>query len=358
MSLIEVLVVIAIIAVVIALLVPAVQKVRSAANRIGCANNLRQIGEAAQNYFNTNGRLPYACVMPYAEKAARPSITDASGFPPPEMVNDSAARKNSNPDYPFGPNWAVHLLPYLGQAPLFEQANVGDYLLGHKGNNPEQRDRWRTVVQNQTVAVYLCPADIGAAAPLSGYQNVGGTWARGNYAANAGPGWWQMSLNGETYQESYGTTGPVMGINFGAILPRIPDGASNTIMFNEVRIGVGPLDPRGVWAMGYPGASVTAANAIGVCTTPNDRNEASDSVQGCKEFWYQGIGSRDCIGCSKGPVDLGWPSWQAQARSRHSGGVNACFADGSVRFVSDYVAQGIWFYMLSTSDGVAYSLND
>ena len=60
-------------------------------------------------------------------------------------------------------------------------------------------------------------------------------------------------------------------------------------------------------------------------------------------------------GCSTGYFNLGWPSWQAQARSRHGGGVNACFADGSVRFVSNYIDQAVWFYMLSAADGVSYS---
>lgn len=353
-SLIELLIVIAVVAVLAGLLIPAVQKVRDAAYRTQCVNNLRQIATASLSYHDKYGRLPYAILMPYAMPATPPSITDASGIPPYEMINDSAAKKNSDPNYPFGPNWAVYLLPYLDQAPLYGQANVSDYLKGYRENNATLRDRWRTVVQNKTIPIYLCPADAGADVPFSGFQNVPGPWARGNYACNAGPGWWQMSLDGGTYQESYGKTGPVMGINFGASLPSIPDGASNTVMFTEVRIGVGPTDPRGVWAMGYPGSSVTAANAIGDCTTPNDHNEGSDDVQGCPNFYYAGIGTRDCIGCSTGFANLGWPSWQSQARSRHGAGVHVCFADSSVRFISDYVAQGVWFYMLSSSDGVAY----
>jgi prepilin-type processing-associated H-X9-DG protein len=168
-----------------------------------------------------------------------------------------------------------------------------------------------------------------------------------------------MSKDGGSYQESYGMTGPVMGINFGARIPaQIPDGTSNTVMFSEVRIGVNAQDPRGVWALGYPGASIIAANAIGDCTTPNDHNEGSDDVEGCPNFYYPGIGTRDHIGCSTGYANLGWPSWQAQARSRHDGGVNVCFADGSVRFVGDYIPQGTWFYLLSSSDGTVANFSD
>jgi prepilin-type N-terminal cleavage/methylation domain-containing protein/prepilin-type processing-associated H-X9-DG protein len=350
-TLIELLVTMAIIAILVGLMVPAVQKVRSAVARMSCANNIRQIGLAAHSYHDANRRLPPACTMAYARPAKPPSITDASGLPPIEVINDSAARKNSDPNQPFGPNWAVHLLPYIDQAPLHQQANIGDYQTGYAAGNATLRDRWRSIVKNQTIPVYLCPADSGAGTPFQGYPNAPGPWARGNYAANAGPGWWQMSLNGGSYQESYGMTGPVLGINFGAALAHLADGASNTILFSELRIGIDARDPRGVWAIGLPGSSVTAANAIGDCTTPNDVNELSDDVEGCPSFWYQGIGKRDRIGCSTGFLNLGWPSWQAQARSRHSGGVNVCFGDGSVRFISDYIPQGTWFFLLSSSDG-------
>jgi prepilin-type processing-associated H-X9-DG protein len=350
------LVVVAIIAILMGLLLPAVQKVREAAARLQCKNNLKQIGLAAHAYHETNNRLPYACSMPYASLAAVPSITDASGIPPIEVVNDSAARKASDPNnHPFGPNWAVYLLPFLDQQPLYDQANVLSY-----PGTPNYNDftsynlSWRAV-RSQRVKTYLCPSDSGHDVPFDNYPNAPGPWARGNYAANAGPGWWQMSLNGRSYTESYGQTGPVMGINFGAKLSNIADGASRTVLFNEVRVGIGPKDPRGVWALGYPGASITAANAIGDCTTPNDAAELSDDVEGCPDFWYEGIGAKQRIGCSTGFANLGWPSWQSQARSRHPGGVNACFADGSVRWVSDYVYQSTWFYMLSANDGVSYA---
>jgi prepilin-type processing-associated H-X9-DG protein len=344
-----------IVTVLLGILIPAVQKVRESAARTHCANNLHQIGQAALQYHFTHRKLPPAITMPYAREAARPSITDASGIPPHEITNDSAARLAGDPNYPFGPNWAVYLLPYIDQEPLYKQANVGDYMAGWNTNNPTLRDRWRSVVQDKTIPLYLCPADAGDETPFSGYPQSPGPWARGNYAANAGPGWWQLSYKGGSYRESYGMTGPVMGINFGAAVDKIPDGSSTTVMFGEVRIGVGPLDPRGVWAMGYPGSSVMAANAIGDCTTPNDNHEGSDDIQDCTKFYYAGIGTRDHIGCSTGLLNLGWPSWQAQARSRHAGGVNVCFADGHVQFVSNHVLQGVWFYMLSTSDGTPYS---
>jgi prepilin-type processing-associated H-X9-DG protein/prepilin-type N-terminal cleavage/methylation domain-containing protein len=357
-SLVELLVCLGIIAVLLGVLIPAVQKVRQAADRTQCANNLHQIGQAAHSYGLVRGKLPPAITMAYAEDATVPTITDASGIPPHNMTTDSAARVNSDPNYPFGPNWAVYLLPYLDQEVLYRQARVADYLTGYAAGDPAQRDAWRAAVKDKVIATFLCPADQGQQAPFSGYPQAPGPWARGNYAANAGPGWWQMSKDGRTYMESYGRTGPVLGINFGAVPGSIPDGASTTVMFSEVRVGVSALDPRGSWAMGYPGSSVLAANAIGDCTTPNDAGEGSDDIEGCPQWWYPGIGTRDHIGCSTGYFNLGWPSWQAQARSRHAGGVNVCFADGSVRFVGDYILQGVWFSMLSSSDGLPYTYDD
>src|SRR5437588_3731838 len=99
-TLIELLVVIAIIGILIGLLLPAVQKVREAASRISCANNLKQIGLAAHDYHDSVGRLPYASTEPYAAQ------------------NDDS---NLDLTLPFGPNWAVYLLPYVEQKNLYAQ---------------------------------------------------------------------------------------------------------------------------------------------------------------------------------------------------------------------------------------------
>ncbi len=354
-TLIELIVVIAILGALVGLLLPAVQKAREAAHRVQCQSNLHQLGVAAHAYHTTYGHLPPACTMAYAKPGATPTITDASDIPPTAVVNDSGAKTDSDPNQPFGPNWAVYLLPFLDDEELYRRANVPGYTKGFTMNDPKLRDYWRGVVKDVTVKVLLCPSDLNQDVPFDGYPQAPGPWARGNYAANAGPGWWQMSYRGGHYTEAFGEAGPVMGINFGAALPNIQDGTSRTVMFNEVRVGVSHLDPRGAWAFGFPGSSVTAANAIGNCTVPNDTDDLSDDIQDCSKFWYAGIGTKDHIGCSTGFENLGWPSWQAQARSRHPGGVNACFADGSVRFIRDSVAQSVWFDMLSSCDGVPYN---
>jgi prepilin-type N-terminal cleavage/methylation domain-containing protein/prepilin-type processing-associated H-X9-DG protein len=370
-TLIELLVVMTIIGVLLSLLFPAIQYIRNTALQSSCANNLRQIASAALQYQDKEEHLPPAITMPYAMKASPPGLTDASGILPTEMlrdvlgpVTDSPTRVDSDPRYPFGPNWAVWILPYVGEVSLYNRASPTDYTDWFKTHTytkldailhvqAPQRDAWRQVVQVTTPEIYLCPAD-WQDAPWQGLPECQGPWARGNYSANAGPGWWQMSLDGQSYRETFGMTGPVMGINFGSRTGAIPDGASNTVMFTEVRRGLTATDIRGVWALGYPGSSVTAANAIGDCTVPNDNNEGSDDIDGCPKFYYSGIGTRDHMGCGVGFAGLGWPSWQAQARSRHRAGVNVAFADGSVRLVTNYVSQSAWFSMLSSRDGLDY----
>src|SRR5689334_4612 len=100
-TLIELLVVIAIIAILIGLLLPAVQKVRAAAARIQCQNNLKQIVVALHNYHDNNGTFPAAVILPGAN-----SGNGWSGW---------------NNETNAGPSWAVLILPYIEQANLYNQ---------------------------------------------------------------------------------------------------------------------------------------------------------------------------------------------------------------------------------------------
>src|SRR5437763_2644082 len=138
-TLVELLVVIAIIAILIGLLLPAVQKVREAAARTKCVNNLKQLGLAAHNYHDANGSFPPGVRMPYAQANNDP-LTGGMGNP-------------------FGPNWAVYLLPHVEQSALFQQANVNSYPgTANTADLTTYNLSWR-VVRGQTLPTMFCPSD-------------------------------------------------------------------------------------------------------------------------------------------------------------------------------------------------------
>jgi prepilin-type processing-associated H-X9-DG protein len=152
--------------------------------------------------------------------------------------------------------------------------------------------------------------------------------------------------------------GGPFGVNYGARLAELTnqDGASNTALFCELRIGLNDTDRRGTWAMGLAGASLIAAAATGDATLPNDVHEKSDDIEDCTDLRNKlgvgntGLGPRR-MGCSFDNAPRNWPNWQAQSRSLHPSGVQVCFADGSVRTVPNNIASSVWYLILSREDG-------
>lgn len=334
-TLIELLVVIAIIAVLIGLLLPAVQKVRSSAARLQCQDNLHNLGIACHNYHDSEGRLPPA-VLSYPRQANWWDYGNLTSV-------------NSN----FGPNWIVLILPHIEQTSLYNQVttSVRNYMVnGDSG--------WRAI-RGAKIKLLFCPSDTGAD---DMYAGAGGGWARGNYACNAGgihgPNvGWLTTANGVSPTNDWGWAGlptslrggGVMCINFGYTLNKIPDGDSNTIMLGEVRTGghLSNLDPRGTWAMGMPGASVLTGHFSWDCTTPNTSEANADDCEGAINDPLGGMGAWP--GC---------PFQQAQARSRHGNGVNVVFADGAVRYINNSVSQANWWYMNSSDDGTPHNFGN
>ncbi len=328
-TLIELLVVIAIIAVLIALLMPAVQKIREAAERIQCANNIRQLAIGCHSYHEVN-----------------------HNFPPAVIFYDGETRYN-NGDSNFGPNWIILIFPYIEQKALYN--SVEDSINRYKKDGDKT---WRNI-RGERIGMLICPADSGHETPWDGVAGPG--WARGNYACNAGgihqPGsdGWRSTLNGASPSDNdtqswvglpnETTAGGVMCINWGANLQTLAakDGSSNTVMLGEVRVGshLRKEDPRGTWAVGMPGASVIAGAATWDCIHPNDHSHQADDSEGAKNDPEGGMGA--CEPCR---------FQQAQARSRHEGGVNLAMADGSVRFVYETITQQTWWRMLSRDDGL------
>jgi prepilin-type N-terminal cleavage/methylation domain-containing protein/prepilin-type processing-associated H-X9-DG protein len=332
-TLMEMLIVVAVLAILVGILLPAVQKVREAASRLSCANNLMQIGLALHHYLDSFDHFPPAVVMPYAVEGQR-------------ALAGSAA-------YPFGPNWTILILPYLEQEALYQQAQPWTYpgtsnLDDFKSYNLS----WRKA-RGGRVKIYTCPSDYGTNSFFSDANGAPAEqdWARGSYAAACGPGDADRHMSGNpgtAFEPFPGMAkGPVMAINYGARLDDITDGASNTFLVHEVRAGISVDDRRGTWAMGMPGASMVSGGQESN-PTPNNRNDEADEIEGCSNFWRSGIGSKDGMGCKNDPAAY---SVNAMARSQHTGGVNACFADAHVQFISNSIGRRTWVLLQSVNDG-------
>jgi len=184
-TLIELLVVIAIIAILIALLVPAVQKVRESAARTQCQNNLKQIGLAFHAYHDTQKKLP------------------RGGDNGPDTVAYCCSAAPGTLDYY---NWTYHILPFVEQNPL--------YVLGKSAGNI-------ATLRKSPVPVYYCPSRRS----VQLYRNA----AKCDYAANAGTN----NTNGIAMRPSANVTINLLGIS---------DGSSNTVLAAEGRVHLAFID--------------------------------------------------------------------------------------------------------------------
>jgi prepilin-type N-terminal cleavage/methylation domain-containing protein len=200
-TLIELLVVIAIIAVLIGLLLPAVQKVREAANRTKCQNNLKQICLGLHDYTNVKGYFPSA----YTSQGQSP-----------------------------GWGWGAELLPFVEQDPLYRAAGVATTSFG--GGPPPPVTASPTPQTQTALKVYRCPSDIG---PTLNPDRL--DFAMSNYRAVAGP---------TTFTLFYANLdmGGVMFQNSKVRFTEITDGTSNTLAVGECKYDQRSGKLAAIWA--------------------------------------------------------------------------------------------------------------
>lgn len=318
-TLVELLVVITIIGILISLLLPAVQSARESARKVQCSNNLHQLGLALQAYH-----------------------TDYRIFPPSSVWKTNGLvdiNRTAQPnDGGLAENWVVLILPQLDQQNLAKSFNLLKPI----------PDASNAVARSTVLQVMLCPSDIYNQKPFMGSASPGKTdklgdnWARGNYGANASLDYMFSGGpvgTGSSWANRYARG--VMGANVSLRVDDIHDGASNTILVGELRAGIIPQDTRGVWAMsGACPSALWSHGYISDANGPNCSQINSDDPRACTDI-------QTAVGGATALVQLGMSCWtgnsndvQQTARSMHTSGVNICLADGSVRFISDFIELG------------------
>ncbi|MBS0266731.1 MAG: DUF1559 domain-containing protein [Planctomycetes bacterium] len=319
-TLIELLVVITIIAVLVSLLLPAVQQAREAARRTQCRNNLKQLGLALHNYHTAQQVFP-------------PGYVDRNGDP------------NRTPDQDQGSGWAwtSFLLPHLDQGNVYNQINF-NVTIGVGANSQ---------IAQQSLPMCLCPSDIDQqpfAVYDSTFSNPVTTLAYSNYVACSG--WVECFAgaggNPQPDGDADGPTGVYGPAGVGMFYrnsktsaARVRDGLSNTIAVGE-RIS---LQAPSTWTGAYPGGRCPAWRAalppVPFAPPPGLAYDNAD--------WGEAFVLSHCNANHLPNSD--YPIYDPDTyHSRHSGGANFLFGDGSVRFISSYV-NGATYQALSTVGG-------
>lgn len=320
-TLVELLVVIAVIGILVGLLLPAVQAAREAARRLQCFNNQKQLSLAIHNHHDLHRKLPYG-------------------------------RKYDRWD---SYTWAELILPELEQQSLynayFNLMETG-YIQAYPGPNGPIGDDLRLRTARHTIVNFLlCPSDGGPTFNEIDTQAYG--FVRGNYRGNVGsgdmygnapvglaPGKWGIGPMGVVPNQSFDPTPTPNFVRAPSVnLNSILDGTSNTALVCE---GINPKVPgwggaMGEWLYGNMGGglyshaltpnSSAADRPIGPC--PADQHDLSYRAP-CLSLGGNAWWTRSAVGA------------HAAARSQHPGGVVLAQCDGAVRFMSNSVDTELW----------------
>jgi prepilin-type N-terminal cleavage/methylation domain-containing protein len=299
-TLIELLVVIAIIAILVALLLPAVQQVREAARKSQCQDHLHNIAIAMHSYEGAIRVFPFSTITRW---------NGASGI----LGSTSNSRQS----------WFHMILPFVEQKPLYDKYKV-------RIERNEFPGGWPLGERDAVVDLFMCPTD-----PEN--PKVTNQGFHGNY----------LPCHGSTAGGANNTHNPTNGWFFplsSVDMTDVKDGTSNTIMFGEIKLVMdgttpdpgqsicgSPHDLRGRYHNPYHGN-------ITFTTMRPPNTPVGDLLQYCR-----GTNAVPCRGCVSGPTEL-------HARSWHAGGVQFGLGDGKVTMISENVDQNL-FRALGTIKG-------
>jgi type II secretory pathway pseudopilin PulG len=332
--LVELLVVIAIIAILVALLLPAINAAREAARRTQCINNVRQICVALSNHESTHGSFP----------PGLPSCTEQNFHSVGTQKGNVCA----------GPNWASNI---LGQIEEIQAAEFIVDCMRHQWNACDDCEHERGNIGRSTPAFMMCPS----AEVMTNWHSSSSSslerLAKGNYAACWGSadylgfadrrtaGFFGVNMI-KDYQRKLG--GAVsegdskirgkwkMGLGQGNRTGDISDGMSKTIAVSEVLAWDSEADIRGAWTSVTPGASTFTA-----LFQPNSggNQDAMDHVVACDRSRTTGPPQGHPLACRPARDD---GTAYASARSNHTGGVVMGYADARTEFVRDEINLAIY----------------
>jgi prepilin-type N-terminal cleavage/methylation domain-containing protein/prepilin-type processing-associated H-X9-DG protein len=316
-TLVELLVVIAIIGILIGMLLPAVQAAREAARRSQCSNNLRQLGLAFHNFQDNNGRLP---------NGARDGD---------HRVPDDIATACCNSRTRYGWSWLYQILPFVEQNNIHNLASDSDDP-ANKGSGQNSKEN---IVAQQAVSLFYCPSRRMPEAYGSGLLY------RADYAGNAG----ERGEGGLREKASGGLNGVVIQTDLKKIrLEGIKDGTSNTIMVAEKALHPKSQGSEGGdnerWSnpgwdediIRYGAGRLNNGTVYGL---PPIADESAPNDPGTGWTTIKDLGGRS------------WGQWHPFFGAAHAGGMNACLADGSVRFVPFTVDAEVFRRLSLTNDG-------
>jgi prepilin-type N-terminal cleavage/methylation domain-containing protein/prepilin-type processing-associated H-X9-DG protein len=343
-TLIELLVVIAIIAILIGLLLPAVQKVREAANRMKCQNNLKQLALACHNYHDTNGTLP------------------PSGFQDPDWGSNGGWSGDGGWQYDKG-SFHLYILPYMEQDNLFKQVVVFQLYVprvdtitraiyhdinGNPVQNPGQG------VLPKKLPYHRCPSDGWKPDAITsnyvgngGIVDYSGSWASCGYDPFS-----PLYCDGSKIGHNWTCYGPENGMFRYVDNPTHPplriasatDGTSNTILIGEDLIDKHTYlndnsdisSGRGCWTMDSGFQLHTATIPINYPITSSD------------------VAPNFCTPDPKTNV-FNLPT-SAGYKSNHTSGANFALLDGSVHFISQSINQIVLIQLAVRNDGEVVTL--